>query len=254
MPTLPDGLEAGLAADAGENDPRLDHPWAVWAVLRGGKSWLFRRGIPPTLLHPRWTVRLLRLVTLMGLLGTISTAVIAVEVGIEQVMDASGASGFRGFGLMLFPGITFGLFVLVPLSRWQGRNWWLTIPAVPISAAVYFGAEMAFLEQYPIMSSQGNIWAAAFCAGLAGGAGLSVWMNPPFSPQAIKMFGLTLLAAIAGSLFFALQFDGSPPDLPMVPEAISRIVAMASLFAPFQVLVAMALGWPLIRDNPSAMK
>lgn len=248
----PDVLDTELTADALENDPRRDPPWAVWAVLRVWKTWLFRRGTPPTLRHPRWSVRLLRMVTLMGMLGLISTGVLVVEIGIEQVMQASGVNAIQGFGLMYLPGITFGLFVLLPLSRWQGRNWWLTIPAVPVSAAVYVGAEYAFLEQFPMMSSsRGNIWVAGLCGGMAGGAGLSVWMNPPFSLRAVTLWGPTLLAAVTGSMLFVLQFDHNPRDLPLMPEAISRMVAMTSMFAPFHVLVAITLGWRLIRDEPS---
>lgn len=112
-----------MSTETIDADPRLDHPWALWAAFRGWTSWLFRRGTPPTLLHPRWFVRVLRMVTLMGLLGLISTAAIVVQMVLEAVLRPVGISGVQGFGFMYLPGISFGLIVLVPLSRWQGRNW-----------------------------------------------------------------------------------------------------------------------------------
>lgn len=234
-----------------ESAPQLDHPWALWAAFVGWKSWLFRRDIPPTLQHPRYTVRLMRMATLMGTLGLISTGVISMQMALEAALRASGATGVQGFGFMLLPGISFGLCVLVPLSRWQGRNWWLTIPAVPISAAIYFGAIMAFLGQYPIMSNEKNAGLAGLCAGLVGGGGLGLWMNPPLSWRALRVIGLTILVAIGCSWIMGIQFDHEPPTTAMMPEPIRNALAAVSMFGPFHVLVAMSLGMRLVDSSPT---
>lgn len=234
-----------------ESDPALDHPWALWAVFRGVRAWFFRRGLPPTLDHPRFTVRLLRALTLIVVLGTVSTLATMGGLGFEQLLDASGVHWpAKGLALMILPGVWFGLFVLVPLSRWQGRNWWLTIPAVPVSAGIYWCALLSFVPFFPIFSSSSNrSWfVAGLAAGAVGGLGLSVWMNPPWRWRAASVILPTVLAAIFGAVCFAFLFDDIPQS--MIPEPLHRLLHIVACFGPFHISVAMTLGLRLIWEPP----
>ncbi len=249
MPSDP--LDSDELARGEATDPRLDHPWAVWATFRGMKTWLFRQETPPTLRHPRFAVRLLRMMTLMGAIAAVSVTASVAGMGFEMAMDAAGANWpFKGLGLMLLPGVWFGLFVLVPLSRWQGRNWWLTVPAAAISTGIYWCAVLAFLQFMPIMSSgPDKSWPlAGLAAGTVGGLGLAVWMNPPWSRRAALVIVASTIAGIIGGSSFAFLFHHEP-RAGWLPEPVARLLAMFAMFGPFQCGVAMALGWRLVESD-----
>lgn len=243
--------EAPAIDDA--KDLRIDHPWAVWMAFRGMKTWLFRRETPPTLCHPRVAVRLLRMIALMGALSMVSVTASVAAMGLEMAMDAAGAHWpFKGLGLMLLPGVWFGLFVLVPLSRWQGRNWWLTIAAVGVSTGIYWGAVMEFIYFMPIMSSgPDKSWPlAGLSAGTFGGLGLAGWMNPPWSRRAALIITASTVAGMMGGSSFAL-LSHQEPRADWVPEPLAQLLAMYAMFGPFQFSVAMTLGWRLVwSDSP----
>ncbi|HET6426135.1 MAG TPA: hypothetical protein VFG20_20760 [Planctomycetaceae bacterium] len=242
MPTTP------LDDSPLESDPALDHPWALWAAFRGMRSWFFQRRLPPTLNHPRFAVRLLRMLTLMGILGMVSVMATTGTIGLEEVLNKSGVNNpLHGMAFMILPGVWFGLCVLAPLSRWQGRNWWLTILAVPISAGVYWCAVLSYVPFAPIFSSSSDrSWlVAGLAAGAVGGLGLSIWMNPLWRWRAAWVTGPTLLAAVCGSLGFGLFFNNNEPPTG-VPEALHHLLFAAALFAPFHISVAMALGLRLV--------
>jgi hypothetical protein len=234
-----------------ESDPTLDHPWALWAAFRGIRSWFFRRGLPPTLDHPRFVVRLLRMFTMMAALGMASVLATMGAMGLEQVLDASGVNwSFKGMSLMFLPGVWFGLCVLVPLSRWQGRSWWLTIPAVPVSAGLFWCGVLSFMTFAPIMSSSSDrsLPLAGLVSGCVGGFGLALWMNPPRTSRALAVIAATVLAAIFGAECFAFLFHDGPPST-WLPEPLHRLLSVAALFGPFHVSVAMALGLRLVNEH-----
>lgn len=236
-----------------DHDPQLDHPWALWTAFRGLKFWLFRRERPPPLRHPRFAARLLRMITLMGALAAVSVTVSVAAMGFEMVLEASGVNWpYRGLGLMLLPGVWFGLFVLVPLSRWQARNWWLTIAAIPVSTGIYWCAVISFFQFMPIMSSSHDkSWPlAGLASGTVGGLGLAMWMNPPWSLRAVCIMAASVVAGIIGGLCFAFMFELNP-DAGWLPEPAARILAMFTMFGPFHGGVAIALGLRLVlnREN-----
>lgn len=230
------------------NDPDQDPAWAVWAAWKQWPSWWYRRGLPPTLQHPRADVRLIRMLTLMFLLGSLSTAACQVWMWCEKLLDSSGISWpYKGIGLMFLPGIWFGLFVLIPLSRWQGRSWWVAVPAVGVSAGIYWGAVVSFVQFAPIMSSASDKswWLAGLSAGTVGGLGLWCWMNPPWYRRSWYVLGPTWFAAVLGSLIFAILFDNEP-NTPLMPGFVSLLLSIAAMFGPFHIGVAMALGLTLL--------
>lgn len=231
------------------NDPEQDPTWAVWAAWKQWPTWWYRRGLPPTLQHPRIDVRLVRMLTLMGGLGCLSTAACQAWMWCERVLDVSGINWpYKGGGLMLLPGVWFGLFVLIPLSRWQGRSWWATLPAVAVSAGIYWLAVISFLQFAPIMSpssSDKSWWLAGLSAGTVGGLGLWCWMNPPWFRRSWFVLGPTWVAAVLGSLVFAIVFDHEPRSA-FFPDFVSHLVAFAEMFGPFHIGVAMALGLQLV--------
>lgn len=231
------------------NDPDQDPAWAVWAAWKQWPAWWYRPGLPPTLQHARSDVRLVRMLTLMFVLGSLSTAACQAWMWCERVIDLSGINWpYKGGGLMFLPGIWFGLFVLIPLSRWQGRSWWVTIPAVAVSAGIYWAAVLSFLQFAPVMDSGGDdtaLWRAGFAAGTVGGLGLWCWMNPPWSCRSWFILGPTWLAAVVGALIFAILFDNEPYSS-IMPDIVGQLFSIAAMFGPFHIGVAMALGLRLV--------
>lgn len=220
------------------------HPGALWELVLSAPRWLLHRGYPPELDDPRLLVRLLRITLVMIVLGILSSWVTVVAKYFTDY-DISLNRYFIRFVRECYPGLWFGLIVLVPISRWQGRNVWLTAAAVPVSTIVH-----QFLSLRFVSLDHGNpSWLYSVLAGSIGGLGLALWMIPPLSPRACLFLFITVIVGIAGYFLTDRVLD----DLTYIKQQMTFpfdryaffFLVQSSLYLPFNCLVAMVLGWKL---------
>lgn len=222
------------------------HPWAIWELVFSAPRWLLHRGYPPELDDPRLSVRLWRITIVTFLLGFLAGWAYA---GLRLFVGYSGLRAYvPGIISVCYSGLCFGLIVLVPLSRWQGRNWWWTAAAVPISGVVHhllFSPPIPWLLKQPrevirvIAATIGACWAAS-------------WMNPPINRRALAFILLTMTVGVAGYFGSDLlyhwvgRFESSNQRGALHFWIETRLLPPlqdANSFWPFNSLVAMVLGW-----------
>jgi hypothetical protein len=128
--------------------PTPDRPFAVWTVFRGLPRWYFARGCPPPLRATTGWVRALHTSVLLGAMGLAWSAV-GVVVGyfaMQLMVTSSWPRAIVGMMVCGSFGLIYGLGVLLPLSRWIGRPWWLTGFTVMVSVLVYAGIDLLFFQ------------------------------------------------------------------------------------------------------------
>jgi hypothetical protein len=233
------------------------HPWAIWDLVLSAPRWLLHRGYPPELDAPRLSVRLVRISIVTFLLGMLAAW---AYVGLKLLAGYSGLRHYLPEFIYIliyccYPGLCFGLIVLVPLSRWQGRNWWWTAAAVPVSAIVH---HLLFSFQIPWVAKQPS-WVYRVTAGTIGGFGVAFWMVPPVNRRALAFIPLTAMAGVVG--YFAtynlliqpigdfFHSRGGSLEYWYYNSLLIASLQDANLFWPFNSLVAMVLGWELA-TNP----
>lgn len=223
------------------------HPWAIWELVFSAPRWLLHRGYPPELDDPRLSVRLWRITIVTFLLGFLAGWAYA---GLRLFVGYSGLRAYvPGIISVCYSGLCFGLIVLVPLSRWQGRNWWWTSAAVPVSAVVH---HLLFAFQMPWVTKQ-PMWVYQVTAGTIGGFGVACWMIPPVNRRAFAFIPMTVMAGVAGYFvcydllnnplreFF--QSQNGALQLWFDASLLNQLLTQANLYWPFNSLVAMVLGW-----------
>lgn len=230
-------------------------PLIEFAQFAHPQRWWLRHGPPPWLDDPRWTVRAFRTTLVLGLMGTASgwlsvlglftLGLLESFVGKLPAWITEGA-----FGLLCGPGFWFGLGVLLPLSRWLGRNWIFSLLSVPASMfACYCGVATLFLVD-PIMGPSPD-WAPFedsgwLFGGLTGAAIVSLWMGNPLQKSAwLAGFTATVLAA-AGCGVLPWLMENNPPWLSQFQE----LLRFSGPYVTFQSLAAIGLGVRLWRDQP----
>lgn len=219
-----------------------DPAFAVWTVFRGARRWWLARGCPPTVCDVRRWVRAVRVSALLGLTGLASSWVSSAWPLIGALEEL--APGINGeYGLVFWPGVAFGAVVLLPMSRWMGRGWWLSLAAIPVSAALYFNAVGLFFATHNLLngSARDATWGGCL-AGLLGGAGVGVWMCHVTRPRTWLVALLAGIAGGLGGLATGVNWHGERLPLPSEVEWLGWILAMNFCFSPFQVLVALAVG------------
>lgn len=206
-------------------------------------------------------VRRLRSLLFVGLLGSLSAMLSAIWLKLESVLFEP-ANSFLWFGSLLFsPGLWFGLVVLLPLSRWRGRNWIWSLLAVPASAGCEFGAIMGFglinefmrtaLPQDEMARLVNDV--VAFCGlGICGGLFVQLWMTDWSRSGRVRRMLPVMLAGLISTGLTALM-GGLDSRIPWgLPEPLIDILMMQRLLGPFQTIVAIALGDELCRSYGSA--
>jgi hypothetical protein len=228
----------------------MSAPLLEYSRLARPHAWWLRQAPPPWLDDPRWQARAFRASLLLGLMGTVSGwLTVAGFVGAAFVSELLG--GFEEalqfvFGLFCGPGFWFGVGVLMPLSRWLGRGWILSLLSVPLSMLACYCGVVTFLTIDPIMGP-GPAWipggerAGGFSAGFVGAAIVGLWMGHPRRKSAWLAVGLaTFLAALGCGAIFLPGNDPSPPVW-MVPE-ITQWIRFGAPYVTFQSLAAIGLG------------
>jgi hypothetical protein len=214
--------------------PTADPAFALWTLFRGLPRWFLARGCPPPLRDDRRWVCGLRASVLLGTLGLAASWASVFWLLIERRLFDVGLIGT----ILFTPGLWFGLFVMLPLSRWVGRGWLVSLLAVPVSTRVNYEVVRLANPHWELVAA----W---------GGLGVGLWLCDPRRPRTLWT---AAVAAIAGGLPYAAmnlldRWDLDPnAGVPGGFEWVNGLVSMNLLFSPFQVLVAMALGvrlwWP----------
>lgn len=218
--------------------------------------WWLARGCPPPFQDERKWVRVLRVSLLLGLLGTLSAWVSAVWLQIEHLVFEPPNSFIWLGSLFVSPGLWFGLIVLLPVSRWRGRNWVHSLLAIPVSGLCLFGAiylwvgiGSAYRTQFPLDEYPDPPYAEFVCwccLGLIGAGLLQIWMTDWTRPGKVTRVVPVLLAGVCGTAMTALMGGVDGPDrFPYdLPEFVRAVLVLQTLLGPFQMLVAIALGIP----------
>lgn len=215
--------------------------WAVWRLFVAAPRWWLARGCPATVRGERGWRRVVRLSLLLAAVGAMSGVLSAAGSYLVNAVHHD----LEPPAVAWLPGACFGLVALVPLSRWLGRSWWLTVPAVPVAAGAYFAAVWTMLLCCPPMSStrlMPDEWGAAV-AGACGAGLMGLWMSRPTSRRSVGVLGLVLLAGGVGGLLFGLITFDWPASVapPLGMEEIGGFMVMSGGFCAYQALVAAAL-------------
>lgn len=227
-------------------------PLIEFAQFAHPQRWWLRRGPPPWLDDSRWFARAFRASLILGLLGTVTGWItIGVILALQKLEDVVGDLPgddllYSELLILLAPGYCFGLLTLVPLSRWLGRGWIMSLLAVPSSTfACYVGIFVIIAAG----SSKNPEWleeSSPFLAGVAGAAVVAAWMGNPRKASAWMAAGAaSLMAGAACQLHF--QFI-SQNDWWRTSE-LSEVV-FGWLYVTFQSLAAIGLGVRLWWDRP----
>jgi|GEM_PF-2118991 len=241
----------------------MQEPALSLRVLAQPWRWWLARGCPPPFQDDRKWVRVLRVSLLLGLLGTLSAWVSAVWLQMESLLWEPPNS-FLWIGSLLYsPGLWFGLIVLLPVSRWRGRNWIASLLAIPVSAGCLIGAlfTWAWLGavikwQFPLQDWSGRVFEVLGAAALGGigGAYVQFWMTDWTRPGRRKRAWPTIIAG-ASALILTMLLGGTTDPIPYtLPDVLREILAMQRMLGPFQTLVAMALGIPFWNPVQSPIK
>lgn len=218
---------------------------ALWDLLSSPR-WLWHRGYPPELDDHRLWMRVLRITAVTSVLGMSSAWITAI---VSLVARAVIGPQHRYLS-SCEPGLIFGLIALIPLSRWQGRNWWVS--GMSVVLAMLFRSlliEWFFIPQiyhYPR-------WTQNVLYGVMIGGGVSVWMVPPVNWKSCGwIFLITALSIDAG---FTSELVNKTL-LDVVPAAPSFILDLyglaihANCLWPYSCWIAVLLGIRLASQTP----
>lgn len=230
-------------------------PWIEFDQFAHPLRWWFRREEPPWLKDSRWSVRAFRTSLALGLIGTASGwLTILVLVVIKSIKVQLGFFGNDETESVLGPGLWFALGTLIPLSRWLGRGWFLTVLSVPASMFASFIGVWTFFYVSPIFSTSpdwipgGKDW-GMFYGGAAGALIVAIWMGHPLRKSAWLSACITMiLAGLACQIFSLLAYKSA-----LLPNFARESLEVGALFVGFQSFAAIGLGirlwWPKRNDS-----
>lgn len=226
----------------------VQHPFALWTIYRGMPKWFLAKGCPPTTYSDRWWVRALRVSVLLYSLGALSgllSALIAF-IPLPVLMTISGSSGGSSMDVVLTVNqiviaVIYACLVLVPLSRWLGRPWWLAFLSLPVSTAAFLAANFSAVKMlesgYPFLF-----------ATEAGALILGIWMTPWRRTQFWFLPFTTISLGVVISFGYAplLKLYTQPVSAAWMQQAMSYI-STALAYTLFQANIGVTLGmalWP----------
>lgn len=224
-------------------------PLIEFAQFAHPQRWWLRFGTPPWLDDPRWTARAFRVSFALGVMGVLSGWLTIASLFVSASVEPLLPNQAEAIWLIGAPGFCFAAGVLMPLSRWLGRGWILTLLAIPASMLACYAGMMTCFFVGPILADGpswvpgGREFAFAY-ASFVGAAIVGVWMGNPLRPSAC----LAVLAAalLATAAFWPLwNADG---NLGYVPTQVRDMMSTSRIYVSFQCLTAIGLGvrlwWP----------
>ncbi len=225
-------------------------PLIEFAQFSHPQRWWLRRRPPPWLDDPRWTARAFRASFALGAMGVLSgwltIASLFVSGLVEPLLGNQAREAIWLFGA---PGFCFAAGVLMPLSRWLGRGWILTLLAIPASMLACYAGMMTCFFVGPILAD-GPSWVpggkpfAFVYASVVGAAIVGVWMGNPLRPSA--WLAALAAAVLASAAFWPLWNVNA--NLGPVPSQVRELMNMARIYVSFQCLTSIGLGvrlwWP----------
>lgn len=115
------------------HDPAEPRLWQLWQPFVGIHRWYFSRGCPPPLRNLEGPTACVHATVLCATMGL---AAAAIGFSLEDLGGRLQYQWSKCFQLL--PGLVFGFVVLLPISRWLGRLWWL-IACSLFAATLGFG-------------------------------------------------------------------------------------------------------------------
>lgn len=218
-----------------------------WNVFAGAHRWWLRKGVPSTLGPTGTRTRAIRASLLLATMGTLSSWLSFGTLYLDGFIYGHGVlDAMMGFG----PGFAYGIIVLVPLSRWLGRNWLATLLSPVVSAGLYYAALQLYFAISPIFGSTSKPIVGAWYAGLLGGVGVGLWMARLVS---LSMVWLPVVCGLVASACCSILFlEGTPVKAGTFSgwlNDVRNVLAFPTIYGGFQVPVAVVLGirlwgWP----------
>jgi hypothetical protein len=156
-------------------------------------------------------------------------------------------------------GATFGVMVLLPLSRWLGRPWWLTASAIPV-------AMFAFIIHYeigpqpfrPPLMGYPHRGFSAFVTSAVVGLIIGAWMNlgERWHRQLKLLVAATVLAGTAAFVrewLMGMEANWVGLVGPLFGVRLAGRLAYPQMFGAWTAVFAIAAGLRLLRRNQPAV-
>ena len=196
-------------------------------------AWWMRCGSPKWLNDPRWYVRAIRASAVLGLLGIVSAGLSTISVMASEE------------GIFFAPGLWFGLLTLIPLSRWLGRGWILTLLAVPISVLAWLCSGLVF-----VIPALGKIMGGPapepppfleYLSSFVGSLIVSAWIGNPLKKQSwfACLLAVTLATSCCGQVIL------------LTGNITENRLSVCAMHLTFQCAMAIGLGARLWLEKPA---
>jgi hypothetical protein len=230
-------------------------PFAIWRVFHDAPRWWFAKGCPPTVRSLSGWTRALHATVLLGAMGLAS---MVIGTPLLWALEGVDVEPLWIFGAL---GAAFGLFTLLPLSRWVGRPWWLACLSVVWSTAwfgmlfriwTFWEAELSVFADWPEPWDTAPTWIAStttLCVGV------SSWMIAPSQRWTWMIPGVSSVGSLVSMIPIAalIWIDSVSPGVTMQYEFVTFLLGvqpLVILLTCTAVALSMRLWWDASPELP----
>ncbi|HET6423049.1 MAG TPA: hypothetical protein VFG20_05155 [Planctomycetaceae bacterium] len=211
--------------------------WQLWRPFVGIHRWYFSRGCPPPLRELNGYTRCVHAGVLCAAMGLVTSAVgFSIEYSEERFLNRNSVTG-QGIA-----GLLFGLLVLLPISRWLGRPWWLVGLSVLTVTTAYSLQDWSF-EGFRFLFGE-TMW-------LFTGMWLTVALVASLPMMGCNLSSLLVPcvactgAYLAGAVHWMVMiYFAGDDDLPWLISAPVYYLPDVTLFVVIAIAVGLRL-WPV---------
>jgi hypothetical protein len=227
-----------------------DRPFAIWRVFYDAPRWWFAKGCPPTVRSLAGWPRALHASVLLCAMGL---AAMLVATPLVWFVNSGDVEPQWFFGAI---GTSFGVFTLLPLSRWVGRPWWLACLSVVWSTAwfgmlywiwTFWETALSFSVDWPEPWNTAPTWIVStttLCVGV------SVWMIAPSRRGTWVIPAVSALGSLVSMvpIVALIWIDSVSPGATMPYEFVTFLLGVQPLVM-LLTCTAVALSMRLWRDE-----
>ncbi|HUQ68587.1 MAG TPA: hypothetical protein VM165_03630 [Planctomycetaceae bacterium] len=217
----------------------VENPFAVWSVFRGIHRWFFAYGCPPTIAELAGWTRVLHVSVLLAAMGLVASV-----LGLTAVWGLQAVNLYDPWDSAAL-GLSIGGLLLVPLSRWMERPWWLAAVAC-LACTLWFATLPTWWEAYDFVLTESACqaelvwWAVTTTMGL----GLAIGMLSPRQPRSwlmpVAVVGVCTVSAVMNAV--QERFQSELMQLIPLDPNLSSFLLQVQPIALFVTLTSAALG------------